>query len=64
MTFEVPLRQKSINDLGDRYYESPSRFHGRVKVAIGPEWHLSMDSSRVKPVSPPENVFAFVMPLA
>ena len=27
-TIEVPLRQASINDIGDRYYSKPSPYHG------------------------------------
>ena len=60
---QVPLRQKSINDLGERYYSTPSRFHDRVRVAIAPDWHVSCDAKKVKPVSPLENVMAFVLPL-
>ncbi|CAL1145050.1 unnamed protein product [Cladocopium goreaui] len=53
--------QKSINDLGERYYSTPSRFHDRVRVAIAPDWHVSCDAKKVKPVSPLENVMAFVL---
>ena len=60
---KVPLRQKSINELGARYYENPARFHTRIHVAISPDWHLSCDPQKVKPVSPVENVMGFVLPL-
>ena len=61
---QVPLRQKSVNEIGERYYSVPSRFHGKIRVAIGPEWPLSPDVTRVKPVSPPENVIAYVLPFS
>ncbi|CAL1153610.1 unnamed protein product [Cladocopium goreaui] len=57
----VPLRQKSINELGARYYENPARFHTRIHVAISPDWHLSCDPQKVKPGSPVENVMGFVL---
>lgn len=60
---EVPLRQKSINELGQRYYEKPGRFHGKLKIAVSPDWHLSLCPEKAKPVSPPENVMAFLLPL-
>ena len=61
---QVPLRQKSVNEIGERYYSVPSRFHGKIRVAIGPEWPLAPDVTRVKPVSPPENVMAYVLPFS
>lgn len=63
MLIEVPLRQSSINELGRRYYEDPARFHTRIRVAIAPDWHLSCDPQKAKPVSPPENIMAFLLSL-
>lgn len=63
MLIEVPLRQSSINELGRRYYEEPARFHTRIRVAIAPDWHLSCDPQKAKPVSPPENIMAFLLSL-
>lgn len=62
---EVPLRMKSVNDIADRYYaEGPARFHGKLKVAVHPDWVLSSSEySRVKPVSPMEGQIAFLLPL-
>eukprot|EP00435_Cladocopium_sp_Y103_P071550 s963_g37.t2 len=59
----VPLRMKSVNDLAARYYaEGPARFHGKLKVAVHPDWVLSCsDHSRVKPVSPMEGQIAFLL---
>eukprot|EP00435_Cladocopium_sp_Y103_P071234 s963_g37.t1 len=60
---QVPLRMKSVNDLAARYYaEGPARFHGKLKVAVHPDWVLSCsDHSRVKPVSPMEGQIAFLL---
>ena len=60
---QVPLRQKSVNDIGQRYYETPGKFHGKVKVAVAPDWYLSCDPKRAKPVTPAENMMAFILPL-
>ena len=61
-TIEVPLRQASINDIGDRYYGQPSPYHGTLTVAVPPDWiEQSCDKSRAKPISPPENLLAFLL---
>jgi len=61
---KVPLRSSSVNDLGHKYYGSPARFHGKLTLAVAPDWHLSCDSSKAKPVSPAENTIAFLLPLS
>ena len=60
---EVPLRMKSVNDFAERYYaEGPARFHGKLKVAVHPDWVLaSSEYARVKPVSPMEGQIAFML---
>ena len=60
---KVPLRNLSINDLGDRYYAAPAKFHGKLKLAVHPEWISDPDPARAKPVSPTENTMAYILPL-
>ena len=61
---EVPLRQGSINDLGSRYYEQPVGYHGTLVIAVPPNWiDLNCEISRSKPISPPENLLAFILRL-
>ena len=44
---EVPVRQKSVNDIGERYYETPARYHNSFKVAIPPvSWFSTMSKSK------------------
>ena len=59
---EVPLRSKSVNDIGERYYKEPAPFHGILKVAVPPDFHTVCDPTLAKPISPPENTLAFIMP--
>ena len=64
LSIEVPLRQKSVNDLGQRYYEAPARLHGKLTLAVSADWHLTCDPLKAKPVSPAENIIAFLLPLS
>ncbi|CAL1131662.1 unnamed protein product [Cladocopium goreaui] len=58
----VPIRQSSINDLGERYYKEPNPYHGTLKVCVPPDWmQHSCSKSRAKPISPPENTLAFLL---
>jgi hypothetical protein len=51
-----------VNDLSDQYYSEPSRFHGKVKVAVHPEWAAAgCDSMKAKPVSPAENIMSYIL---
>ena len=59
---QVPLRQKSINEIGERYYTDPSPFHDNLCLAVPADWmQQSCDITRAKPVSPMENVIAFLL---
>ena len=59
---EVPLRQASINDLGKRFYELPAPYNGTLTIAVPPDWlEQSCDVLKAKPVSPCENILAFVL---
>ena len=59
---KVPIRQSSINDLGERYYKEPNPYHGTLKVCVPPVWmQHSCSKSRAKPISPPENTLAFLL---
>ena len=59
---KVPIRQSSINDLGERYYKEPNPYHGTLKVCVPPDWmQHSCSKSRAKPISPPENTLAFLL---
>lgn len=59
---QVPIRQKSINEIGARYYSKPAPFHIAMKVAVPQDWaQQGFDTNKVKPVSPMENVIAFVL---
>ncbi|CAL1154396.1 unnamed protein product [Cladocopium goreaui] len=58
----VPLRQASINDLGKRFYELPAPYNGTLTIAVPPDWlEQSCDVLKAKPVSPCENILAFVL---
>ena len=59
---KVPIRQASVNDIGDRYYKEPSPYHGTLKVCVPPDWmQHNCCKSRAKPISPPENILAFLL---
>ena len=59
---QVPLRQKSINEIGERYYTEPSPFHDTFRLAVPADWmHQNCEVTRAKPVSPMENLIAFVL---
>ena len=62
---QVPLRQKSVNEIGYRFYNSPAPFHGNLVIAVPGDWaQHGFDAPRAKPVSPTENIIAFILPLA
>lgn len=59
---KVPLRQKSINDIGARYYKTPGPFHDSLTLAVPSDWvQQNFDLSKVKPVSPMENILSFLL---
>ena len=59
---EVPIRSKSVDELANRYYKEPGKYHHRLVVAVHPEWiNSGCDPQKCKPVSPLENTLAFLL---
>ncbi|CAJ1361094.1 unnamed protein product, partial [Effrenium voratum] len=58
----VPLRHNSIDKLSERYYSQPAPYHGVLQLAIPKDWlSTGMSPNAVKPVSPLENMMAFIL---